>query len=926
MSWICHSGLYARGAVSALWICLCSLAWAESVQIGVNTQQPMMALPGDFLTLTLSLEHDGLTAQSFRERLELPPGWQSVLPLENIVLEPGAVMPRSFLIMIPEHTAVDAYSIQYFLESDHRSYQQAMVVNVLPQQRIVMTPLHPLHERVLAGHKMHWRLRVFNAGNTPTDLRVEQRLSVHGEVQLEAQHISLPAQFHQDLDVWITPAATIEKPTRASLRLSVEDNNGGVVQQLRHSFEVIPRTSGADPMLRYPLLLRSTVRSAAGASGHQPASLEKQWSLSGAGFVDEEKRHRVSFLTTWRSPQATHQLVDRFWFRYQHQRLTLRGGDQLFRLSPLTLPARFGRGVGIDLRAAADWQMGVFSLTSTLREVRSEVVAGYLTFMPQADWQFQLHGFRQLDAAQEAGTQDPSKLRIVGFQARYSRSFQSYWEAEVAQSLQTSAEGLLAGHAARFDAATGMKTKHGRSRLGLRLTYAQPSFGGLRNNLFDASLSATWPIRASVDSRWSYRYFARNLARDPSLGPVVTEQRWTSDWFWALTQRWHFSLGYHQHHLQATPSTRSALTHTGQVGLGYRNEHWRWQGRVYQSVTAAQHSEPIRLGGFMNAQYRWSSQWSARAQVGWLQRRQSGPPQQLTTRRVFLLQSQWQPTSQWFVAASYRRGDAYDLRWSEQQLRQSWSVESQYQWRDQHELRLQWRQQLSHNQQPSSTLELSYILKLAPALRHRQTVGSLHGLVSLQKGTELMPVADALVRIHDQAAFTDAEGFYELNSLPPQRYPVRVEWPHGEATLLDYSAEAEVEGGQNLNFLIVIQPPGTVSGQLNLAPLEHASTLAELLLEPPQLANIQVVVFNHDHERYFVPADAQGQFRLSGLTPGLWQVQVVAASLPSRLQASPSLQQLQIMSGQTSSVEINLNWVVPSFNWLEQGESILVVD
>lgn len=923
MSTILRCFANLRFAVGIVSVHLYSFACADLIQLEAHTQLPIMAEPGDLVTLTIGIQHSGLAEQLYGEAIELPAGWRTLLPLEHLLLAPGAQFQHSLLVQIPKYTEVNSYTLRYSLNSNQKSYSQTITVTVLPQQRIVMKPSNQIDNHVLAGETQHWRVRVFNLGNAPADLNVKQRLSVRGAVQVVPQQLSLAAQSQQDLDVWITPDAGFNKPTWAVMRLSLEDANGSVVQHLRQRFAVIPRISGADPLLRYPLLLRSTVR--------KQSQLEQQLLLSGAGYVDEKKKHYVSFSTQLKLQQA-HSFaaqLDRFWLRYQTERVTLRGGDQVFRLSPLTLPARTGRGAAIDLKLGptSRWGVGFFLVTTTSLEVQSDITAGHVQWLPHPLWQFRLHGLRQLDTPLKATAAQAASHSLWSMQASYTKSYRRFWQAEVARSLRVISDTSTIGFAGRFNATTGANTKSGFSRLRLRLNYAQPAFEGPRNNLADGSISANWPVSVSINSRWSYRYFDRNVARDLTLGLVVTEQLWTTDWFLTLTPQWQFSLGHHWHLLQRDAGHQSALTHLRQMGLSYQSERWHWQGRIHQSVTAANQDVPKRFGGSLSAQYRVGTQLSVRAHMRGLQRRHEGPAELLSSRREFSLQSRWQPAAQWLFNASYRRGDLYDQRWSEQRLSQSWVFVSQYQWRDQHQLSLQWRQQLNAQAQHETALEMSYKLRLAPALRRRQSVGSLYGQVLLKNGSELMPVAKALVRIDDQAALTDPEGYYEINSLAPQSYPVRVEWPRqlGAASVPPSQAVVIVKPGQRVDFPIVIEPLGSLSGQLHIEAVDSGQALPPLLWIPIQLAAIQVTVFN-GQEHYVVQANEQGYFELTGLSPGDWQVQINTNTLPKRTVIKPSAQVIRIESGQNSSAEFLLSSAQPSFKWIGQGEAIFVID
>jgi hypothetical protein len=297
----------------------------------------------------------------------------------------------------------------------------------------------------------------------------------------------------------------------------------------------------------------------------------------------------------------------------------------------------------------------------------------------------------------------------------------------------------------------------------------------------------------------------------------------------------------------------------------------------------------------------------------------------LQERRDLFLQAHWQPTRNWALRVAFRDGVTRRQE-AEQRFQRSWTLSSQYYWHQQHSASLQLTQQQSVLRETETTMVLNYEWQLSPALRQRQSVGGLYGQVLFRDGDGYRPASHVLVRVHDQAARTDENGHYEMRSLPPGEHSIRITLadPALAARMVDTSRSASVVAGQRTHWPIVMETLGRVVGQIHVID-STSDDVPRGLLDAVMLESIQWILVQGE-QRYWMPTNALGEFELSGLSPGEWEVSLVADSLPIRTMMKPATQTITIHSGQTQHIAFDLIRESPSFEWIDQGATHFSLD
>lgn len=324
------------------------------------TVEPLVAArmetrPGQVLTALFRVTNTRTRAHTFTERLDLPEGWQVVLPLADFLLAPRADHFRLVSFLVPAQTAVGRYQIRYAVRSrsDAEGIGQGHLnVFVLPVHRLALTALD-MPRFVRAGTAYEAHFLVENRGNTTAEVQLNVTSTGGFDARPDAGRLSLPPQATQRVTVHVATQDEHTTLFRHSVRLEAAVT--GVPETTATAaanVDVLPSARAARaPQRSYPLLVTL------GATGDERAQ---------GGFVQMQGAGKllgglVETLIRLPNQQATSIYGERSQYSvgYARNGVSVRLGDQVYALSPLTEAGRYG--VGGDVRVRRDrFTVGAF--------------------------------------------------------------------------------------------------------------------------------------------------------------------------------------------------------------------------------------------------------------------------------------------------------------------------------------------------------------------------------------------------------------------------------------------------------------------------------------------------------------------------------------------------------------------------------------
>jgi len=112
------------------------IAWSQGKGHGVEVRSVSAPLqetqPGHIVSLSFMVTNRTASEQRFGESLELPAGWDTVIPSTIFVLGPSESTTRPVAFRVPANTPADSYDVTYSVRSqEDYAIQDAAMVSVV---------------------------------------------------------------------------------------------------------------------------------------------------------------------------------------------------------------------------------------------------------------------------------------------------------------------------------------------------------------------------------------------------------------------------------------------------------------------------------------------------------------------------------------------------------------------------------------------------------------------------------------------------------------------------------------------------------------------------------------------------------------------------------------------------------------------------
>ena len=327
--------------------------------------------PGDSLTgaettfAVRNLQPDGITADpgtaqiilakmsgrfplttGYAETVNAPAGWLRFPRAKSFFVKKQSDLLRMIPLSIPKNAAAGTYPIVYIVRSlavvtdcDSATF----IVNVKPKEGydIEITKTKPF---VIGGTQIAFEVTVRNTGNTSLPVVLSLKSSKGYTISNEGDSLRIAPRQRVGVAVTVQTGDVDKKETHLLEAAIVSPRSGDVLATASASSDIIPRHGTAEiPFVYFPVIM--TVSALKDENG---SALEGE--ISGAGFLDEEKTHRLIFLA--RGPNTQNRFAngqrDEYRLSYQHDNFKFRGGDLVFSLSPLLQAGQYATGAELS--------------------------------------------------------------------------------------------------------------------------------------------------------------------------------------------------------------------------------------------------------------------------------------------------------------------------------------------------------------------------------------------------------------------------------------------------------------------------------------------------------------------------------------------------------------------------------------------------
>jgi hypothetical protein len=938
---------FSRGRIGCLCLLLCHsfnlYAQGHGLEVRPANQELLSMEPRQPVTTAFQVRNGTGRAGQFEARVVLPEGWRLITPQFPFELSSEQTAIRFISFVIPFDAPSGDYQVAYEVNDRQQpawreSY--ALPVRVLPVLSLRASTLDS-PEFVVAGEPYRTVFAVRNGGNSPLIVDYRLNSSLNNPLEPNAGTLELKSGESKRLEVTVKTAVS-SKPEQEILTLIANARGGEVGDRTTSSIKVLPRVSGIEQ--RYHtipsvLRLRGTLRD---EKGNQDFGWQAE--LAGAGTIDSAGKRNVEFLL--RGPDLRERVImgtyDEYRGRYWDDRLSLSLGDWVYSLSPLTENGRYGRGGRAAYRGDR-WSLETYYMYDRFgRKLNQLADNPLLRFVDPLDRprintepveQTAVNGSYLLTPNIRLGANylgSDTGFRTDIFSLRGQFNWQSKFDLDLEAA--RSDDGEKDGYALRAHVSD---ERHPFRYRGV-IVHADPDYRGYYRDEEFAFLGFDYPLTERWNVQGSYNRQRNNLDKDPTR-VARDQQQVLMGTDYRLSPETRIGLNYRlrdQRDRRSAPDFDS--THHG-VGLSL--------GQQFKGVSLYMGSEwgitedhRPGQGRFATQFYYGSAHWQA-------------TERQSYSAYVFYDDNTYAPTRQTAQAsiganASYRigRSTAVNLNVLRNQSGKNdhyiFNAGLRHKLDNGHEIWLDGR--YSTGAEGRADVMLTYSIPFGVPVGRKKDVATLRGRIYDELTGQ--GLADIVLDLGGLVAVSKDNGEFIFPSVKLGSYYLSVqngEAAPGKVPVTKFPMEIEVRSDSENQVEIAMIQAVTLNGCVAVyedagqsLPAQHylregvvsdhspANDRSERVLRRTHgLRNVLVVMHNND-QIYKRLTNAEGCFRLAGMPPGTWTVEIAEDGLPANYGPEKRQFEVDLRPGDAASVEYKIVPKIRRIKMLQPLESV----
>lgn len=265
-------------------LCFLGMVWAQNLRVEALAPTAEVKARQPF-TLLVEVRNPTQQKQQAQTVLQLPEGWQVVLPAEDIDLAPGESTSLLWVIQPSPTALAGEYNLDFSLRNPQQPFALAEA-----KLRIRLAAIRQLalevsdKPSVVTGGRYRVVFRLSNQGSVAESVRLDALATLSKELQIEPNQLSLGPNQSLDITLWASAPTGLERLATDSLRLAARSNDGAVQVRQVASVNLVPPPLTDQAKLHFlPVEV--------GASLGQ----DFRFSLSGRGQPFDGSRGRVAF-------------------------------------------------------------------------------------------------------------------------------------------------------------------------------------------------------------------------------------------------------------------------------------------------------------------------------------------------------------------------------------------------------------------------------------------------------------------------------------------------------------------------------------------------------------------------------------------------------------------------------------------------------
>ncbi len=302
--------------------------------------------PGRIFTVVYKLTNDESDDRNLQPRMTLPDGWKLASALTPIHVSGGGSTVRFITFRIPTSARAEAYTTTFSVEDATNRERVASISSVIRVRAVYGLELSvdPLPEFVPSGRRLNTILSVRNMGNSTVTVRLEATGSPDLYPLLDESMLTMAPGELISVDASIPTDSRIDNKVvqQAYFRAYVQDHPA-ILESVTASVNVIPVYSRVKPRAaNVPLNI------AFQTTGDENGRMGQ---IGVSGVIDAlGGKISVDMMLSRQRTTPMFGSRDAYRLTYSSSNITVKLGDHVQALSPLTTRGEYGAGASTEIR------------------------------------------------------------------------------------------------------------------------------------------------------------------------------------------------------------------------------------------------------------------------------------------------------------------------------------------------------------------------------------------------------------------------------------------------------------------------------------------------------------------------------------------------------------------------------------------------
>jgi hypothetical protein len=337
-----------------VWLLSTALSLTAAVHLGAQssiialervTPGPVSGTAGSTVTAVIRVTNKGSALVNLKPNIDTPSGWGVVLGNTEFPLAGGASDIWMMSVGVPARASAGSYTIRFGLGAESKSPFRDSVLVVLKERRAVEIKLSNRPSYVIAGSAYTVEYLVRNKGNSTAAIAIDTKSGLARKITVTPATVTLAPGESRSLKVSVQMRKVGLRATEDVLEVTAAHAlDRSATSHVSSTITVVQPAGYTEPRVIVPSVLK--------IRGTPDGETASPFEFSGGGPLRSTGDVNISYLARGKTGQSS-AFGDReeYWLDLTSPRYSLRGGDNLYRLSPLLGGGQPGFGGALEANA-----------------------------------------------------------------------------------------------------------------------------------------------------------------------------------------------------------------------------------------------------------------------------------------------------------------------------------------------------------------------------------------------------------------------------------------------------------------------------------------------------------------------------------------------------------------------------------------------